>query len=91
MAATNGVSRVGRTDPCHYCGWYRGGHDPHCPELVPRDSEARKRWKAGYDIGYVDRDGTRCPTDPVAILGYGRGQYVLEYNENVRREDYYPD
>lgn len=91
MAVNNGASHVGSWRQCSYCGWYGGAHDKHCPEPTPPGSPERKRWREGCDIGQTDEAGTKCPADPVAKLGYHRGQYMLEYSQNVRREDYYPD
>jgi hypothetical protein len=89
MATNHGASNVSSAYQCPKCGWYRGAHDENCPEETPLGSPERKRWDEGYEIGYRDDAGTQCPTDPVARLGYGRGQYALEYRQNVCWSDYY--
>ncbi len=91
MATSHGGSNVGPGTQCYYCMWYAGGHVEHCPELTPDGSPERKLWKVWLDIGRRDEAGTRHPTDPVATLGYNKGQYMLEYSQNVRREDYYDE
>ena len=73
---------------CSFCGCFDGSHDPICPSLTPQNSPERKRFEEGADIGAKDMMGTQLPSDPVAQLGYYRGQYLLEYRQNVSETDY---
>lgn len=92
MATNHGAPDVSITAQCYFCNYfYKWGHDDHCPDLTPQGSPERRRWKEGQDLGYDDKDGTLCPSDPVARLGYERSRRLIVYSENVCRVDYYDD
>jgi hypothetical protein len=70
---------------CHYCGWFRGHHDPACPETDKVLRLTRiQRWEIGYDHG---RSGQPIRSNhPTYGLGWAKGDAAAD---SARNGQYY--
>lgn len=72
---------------CPFCIRTPTSHEIHCVHNKHPHSEERQTWKEWYDIGIADTNGRHGPlqNDPVAKLGYYKGQRDLRIKQRIQR------